>query len=85
MVVYKITVTESTELTRTDIWGSRVEMICISIFWHNLANKHATECARSVLFIEDIFKCTVKHIATYLCFKTGYIHTCYDCVQKQHK
>ena len=27
----KITVIDSRELTRTDIWGSGVEMICISI------------------------------------------------------
>ena len=29
-------------------------------------------CACSMLFIEDILKCVVKHIATYLCFKTNF-------------
>ena len=32
MIVYKIKVIESRELTRTDIWGSWDEMIFISIF-----------------------------------------------------
>ena len=34
--------------------------------------KNAAGCACSVLFIKDIFKCVVEHIAADLCFKTSY-------------
>ena len=33
MIMYKITVIESRELTRTDIWGSGVEMICTYFYF----------------------------------------------------
>ena len=36
-----------------------------------------------VLFIEDILKCVVEHIATDLCFKTSYTLVM-ACVQKEH-
>ena len=68
----KITVINSRELTRTDTWGSGVQMIRVSILSHILASKYAAGCACSVLFIEDILKCAVEHIAANLCFKTSY-------------
>ena len=40
-----VTVIDSRELTRTDTWGSGVEMICISILRHILASEYAGGCA----------------------------------------
>ena len=40
-----VTVIDGRELTRTDTWGSGVEMICIFIFQHILASKYGDGCA----------------------------------------
>ena len=46
-------------------------------------SEYAAGCMCSVLFIEDILKCVVKHISTDLCFKTSCTLVMAS-VQKQH-
>ena len=61
MVVYKIKVMDSRELTRTDIWDSGVEMICFSYI------EGILKCVVKHIATDLCFKTIATHLLWLVC------------------